>query len=100
MPHNESRVARGRGEDLRGRTITSRTGGVETEPLSLLEKGIVAKQLKEDLRPREPSKPKKGSEPAPDMRDPIRGRVQHSGMYGAPTIYEEKAGGRKRGKRV
>ena len=100
MPHygESKRVARGRGDDLTGRTIRSRTGGMDTDMLSPLGKGLVAKQLKEDLRGVSVKKPTKGAAPAKDTRLGAGSGVAHVGMYGAPTIYEEKKEGRRGGK--
>lgn len=103
MPHyrESRRVARGRGADLGGRTIRSRTGGVDTDMLSPLEKGLVTRQLREDLKGIKPKPMAKGSEPSKDPRMGGSG-IAHSGTDGAPTIYAEKYQGRMggRGKRV
>ena len=95
------RVARGRGDDIRGRTIRSRTGGIDTDMLSPLEKGLVARQLREDLKGVKPKPAAKGSAPAPYALTGGSG-FAHTGKHGAPTIYAEKYQGRKggRGKRV
>lgn len=92
------RVSRGRGDDLKGKTIRSRTAGIDTDFLSPLEKGMVMKQLGEDLRPS--AGPKRGAEPRADPAA-SGSKVEHVGMYGAPTIYRESYGGRKgtKGKR-
>jgi hypothetical protein len=77
--HDKKRVARGHGEDLGGTTIRSR---FEQREARMME-----------VNGREAAR---GAEPSPDAR--MRGRVQHVGLEGAPTIYEEKPGGRSGGK--
>lgn len=91
------RLNRGEGKDMGGRTVRDRTGGMNADLLSPLEKGMVIKQM----RGREPKTPTKGAEPMADPR--VTGSKEaYNGRDGAPTIYKEKQGGRMggRGKRV
>ena len=99
MPHygESRRVTRGRGGDLGGRTVSSRTAGVDTDMLSTLEKTLVSRQLREDLKGVKDKPMTKGGAPAKDPRAGGSG-IAHTGKHGAPTIYAEKFQGRKGGK--
>lgn len=93
------RVTRGHGHDLGGKTITSRTSGLNPDFLSPLEKGMVAKQFGRDLQGSKPL----NRTPAAPRADPAAtgSKVEHVGLHGAPSIYREAPGGRRgmRGKR-
>ena len=96
------RYASGHGHGMGGTDKHSRQGGMATGMLSTMEKGIVAKEEKNEMQRRlgkvEPPEPAK-----PPMADDgaLGSKVVHRGQHGAPDIYREKDGGRRgmRGKR-